>query len=89
MSGSFEFVRWNACVHRLDLGLYSHPKEFGGKESEAMLAPREKFPLPEVQRRNGVRSHASSKGKFPSTRGSEEDQTHDAASCTTLSQTHY
>ena len=27
MSGSFESVRWNACVHRLDLGLYSHPKE--------------------------------------------------------------
>ena len=30
MSGSFESVRWNASVHRLDLGLYSHPKEFGG-----------------------------------------------------------
>ena len=27
MSGSFESVRWNARVHRLDLGLYSHPKE--------------------------------------------------------------
>ena len=27
-SGSFESVRWNACVHRLALGLYSHPKEF-------------------------------------------------------------
>ena len=30
MSGSFESVRWNACVHRVDLGLYSHPKEFLG-----------------------------------------------------------
>ena len=30
MSGSFESVRWNACVHRLGLGLYSHPKEFWG-----------------------------------------------------------
>ena len=30
MSGSFGSVRWNACVHRLDLGLYSHPKEFWG-----------------------------------------------------------
>ena len=30
MSGSFESVRWNACVHRLDLGSYSHPKEFWG-----------------------------------------------------------
>ena len=27
MSGSFELVRWNARVHRLDLGLYSHAKE--------------------------------------------------------------
>ena len=25
----FESVRWNACVHRLDLGLYSHPKVSG------------------------------------------------------------
>ena len=30
MSGSFESMRWNACVHTLDLGLYSHPKEFLG-----------------------------------------------------------
>ena len=30
MSGSFEFVRRNACAHRLDLGYLSHPKEFGG-----------------------------------------------------------
>ena len=29
-SRSFESMRLNACVHRLDLGLYSHPKEFGG-----------------------------------------------------------
>ena len=30
MSGSFESMRWNAYVHRLDLGLYSHRKEFLG-----------------------------------------------------------
>ena len=30
MSGSLESVQWNACVHRLNLGLYSHPKEFWG-----------------------------------------------------------
>ena len=30
MSGSFESVRWNACAHRLDFGLNSHPKEFWG-----------------------------------------------------------
>ena len=35
-SGSFGSVRWNACVHRLDLG-----------EFEPMLTPREKSPLPE------------------------------------------
>ena len=32
-SGSFESVRWNVCVHRPDLGLYSHPKEFLGEWS--------------------------------------------------------
>ena len=26
---NFESMRWNASVHKLDLGLYSHPKEFG------------------------------------------------------------
>ena len=30
MSGSFEFVPWNACVHRVDFGLYSPLKEFWG-----------------------------------------------------------
>ena len=54
MSGSFESVQWNACVHRLDLGLYSHPKEFfGGMEFEPMLTPREKSPLPENVPRGG------------------------------------
>ena len=50
MLGSFESMRWNACVHRIDLGLYSHPKENlgrGGLESEPMLTPRDKSPLPE------------------------------------------
>ena len=56
MSGSFKSVRWNKCVHRLDLGLYSNPKEFWG---------------------NGARNHVSSKGKIPSTGGSEEVRTRD------------
>ena len=47
MSESFESVRWNVCVHRLGLGVYSHLKEFCW---------------------NGVRTHANSKGKIPSTR---------------------
>ena len=68
MSGSFQSLQWNACVHRLDLGLYSHPKEFWG---------------------NGVRTYVNSKGKIPSTRGSEKDQTDDAVSCRTASPTHY
>ena len=31
-SRSFESMQWNVCVHRLDLGLYSQPKEFWGNE---------------------------------------------------------
>ena len=55
-------------MHRLDLGLLSHPKEFLG---------------------NGVRTHLTSKGEIPSTGSSEQDQTCDAASCKTVSPTHY
>ena len=42
MSGSFEYVQWNACVHRLGLGLFCHSKEFWGMESEPRLTSREK-----------------------------------------------
>ena len=31
MSGSFESVQWNACVLRLDLGLYSPPRVLGNE----------------------------------------------------------
>ena len=34
MSGSFESLQWNACVHRLNLSLCSHPKEFFGEWSQ-------------------------------------------------------
>ena len=34
MSRSFESVRWTARVRRLDHGLYSHPKDFGGEWSQ-------------------------------------------------------
>ena len=40
MSGSLESVRWDTCVHRLELGLYIR-KSFGGMESETKLTPRE------------------------------------------------
>ena len=43
MSGSFESVRWKACVDGLDLGLYTHPKEFWGMQSESMLTPKVLF----------------------------------------------
>ena len=44
MSGSFESMRWNACVHRLDLGLYSHPKEFWGNRVRNHVNSKEKIP---------------------------------------------
>ena len=43
-SGSFESVRWNACVRRLDLGLYSHPKEFLGDGVWTHVNSKEKIP---------------------------------------------
>ena len=69
MSGPFEPVRWNACVHRLDLGIYSLPKEVFGSGGGG-------------GGRGGVRTHVNSKRKIPSTENfsSEEDRTHDAAS---------
>ena len=51
MSGSLESMPWNACSHKLDLSLYSHPEEFGGIKSETRSTPREKSSLPEAQRR--------------------------------------
>ena len=45
MPGSFEFVRWNACVLRLDLGLYSHPKEFWGNGIRNHAKSQGKNPL--------------------------------------------
>ena len=43
MSGSFESIQWNACVHRLDLGLYSHPKEFWGNGVRTRVNSKEKI----------------------------------------------
>ena len=50
ISGSFESVRWNACQHRLDLGLYSHPKEFIGNGVRTHVNSQGKNPLPGNQR---------------------------------------
>ena len=66
-------MQWNACVHRLDLSFFSHPKEFWGWGGGGG---------------NGVRIHVNSKGKIPSTGISEENQTHAAAASRTASPTH-
>ena len=46
MSGSFESVQLNACVHRLGLGLKLNTliqfKSFGEMKPEPMLTPKEK-----------------------------------------------
>ena len=51
MSGSFESVRWNACVHRL--GILSSERVLVGMEFEPMLTPGEKSTLPESVPRGG------------------------------------
>ena len=68
MSEIFESMWWNICVHRLDLGLYSHPKQF---------------------QQTGVRQNVYTKGKIPSTGGSEEVWICDTASHRTASPTLY
>ena len=44
MSGSFQSMWWNACVHRLDLGLYSCPKESWGNGVRTHVNSRGKIP---------------------------------------------
>ena len=68
MSGSFESVRWKACVHRLYLGLYSHSKEFWGMDSEPMSTPREKSPLPEKFSQEEDRTHDAASSRTASSR---------------------
>ena len=53
-------------VHRLDLGLYSHPKEFGGMESEPMLTQNERAPLPEKFSSKEGRTHDAASSKIAS-----------------------
>ena len=47
ISGSFESVRWNVCVHRIDSVYALIWKSFGGMKSEPVLTPRARSPLPE------------------------------------------
>ena len=39
----FESVRWNASVQRLDLGLYSHPKEVLGTTDRSHANSKDLF----------------------------------------------
>ena len=69
MSGSFESVRWNACVHRLDLGLYSDPEEFWGIGVRTHVNSKgKKSPLPEKfsSEEDGTHNAASSRTVSPS-----------------------
>ena len=75
MSGSFESLWWNVCVHRWDLSLSSHPKKFkrGGGENGVIthiISKGKKSPLPE---------------KF----SVEKDRTHITAWNRTASSTYY
>ena len=47
MSGSLESVRWNACVHRLNLDSYSHLKEFLGNGVRTHVNSKGKIPSTE------------------------------------------
>ena len=55
-------MRWNACVHRLDLGLYSHLKEFWGNgvwthvNSKGKIPSTGKFSPEEDRTRDAVDS---------------------------------
>ena len=67
MSGSFEFMRCNACERRLHLGLCSHPKVFlrnGVRthvNSKAKSLPPEKF----FSGKDGTHDAASSRTASP------------------------
>ena len=51
-----ESMWWNACTHRLDLSF----KSVWGMESEPMLPPREKSPLPEILPEEDLTNDAAS-----------------------------
>ena len=77
---------WGMESEIIDLGLYSNPKEFWGMESEIIDLGLHSHPKEFWV--NGVRTHVNSKGNIPSTGGSEEDRTRNAASRMTVSPTH-
>ena len=55
MSGSLDFLRWNACVHGLDLGLYSHPNEFLGSGVRTHVNSKGKINYQRIKRGSNQR----------------------------------
>ena len=53
------------CVHKLDLGLYSHPKEFLRNRVKTHVNSKGKKTLPEVQREVGTHNPASPRTVSP------------------------
>ena len=66
-SGWFESVRWYACVHRLDLSLYSHPKEVFREWSQNPCYLQGKNPLywKKLSPEDGTHDPASSRTASP------------------------
>ena len=68
MSGSFESVRWSACVRRLDLSLYSHPKEFLGNGVRTHVNSKGKIPTTRIISSEEDRSHDAASSRITSTK---------------------
>ena len=73
MSGSFESMRWNACVHRLDLDLYSCAKEFLGNGVKTHVNSEGKSLLPEKFSSEEDQTHDTASSRTASPAHYQED----------------
>ena len=60
-----ESMLWNACVHRLDLSLYSHPKEFLGNGVRSYVDSKRKIPSTRGSEADQTHNTASHKTASP------------------------
>ena len=65
MSGSLESVRSNAYVHKLDLGLCSHPKEFWLNGVRTHVNSEGKIPSTRGSEEDGICAFASHRTASP------------------------
>ena len=65
MSGSFESVQWNACVHRLDLGLYFTQKRFLGSRVRTHVHSKGRVPSTGASEEGGTCYTASGRTASP------------------------